>query len=117
MEQKKMELLENAGIKCEEAIYRFSGNEEMFESFLKKFLTDPSYGKLEAAIKAGDYKEAFSAGHTLKGVTANLGINSVYEVLNPLVEALRHEDKVPYDEMFAKVTQAHEKICDVIRAL
>lgn len=115
MTQEKKILLENVGVACDEAIYRFSGNEEMFERFLGKFLEDPNYGKLTEALGKKDYEEAFSAGHTMKGVTDNLGIKSVYDALIPLVEALRHKEDADYETLLAPVTASYTEVCAVIR--
>ncbi|HKM21879.1 MAG TPA: Hpt domain-containing protein [Lachnospiraceae bacterium] len=115
MTQEKKVLLEKVGIACDEAIYRFSGNEEMFERFLGKFLEDPNYEKLKEALEKKDYEEAFSAGHTLKGVTGNLAIKSVYDALIPLVEALRHKEDADYEAMMTLVTARYMEVSAAIK--
>lgn len=115
MTQEKKMFLEKVGVACDEAIYRFSGNEEMYERFLGKFLEDPNYEKLKDALAKQDYDEAFSAGHTMKGVTGNLGLKSIYDALIPLVEALRHKEEANYDTMLQDVTERYDEICAVIR--
>ena len=48
----------------------------------------------EAAMAAGDAKEAFMAAHTLKGVSQNLGFDNLYEPAVMVTEALRGADAV-----------------------
>lgn len=58
-------VLIEAGVDVSGAIERFVGNEQLFARMLKKFIDEPSYGKLCAAIEAKDEKEALEASHTL----------------------------------------------------
>ena len=115
MTQEKKMFLEKVGVACDEAIYRFSGNEEMYERFLGKFLEDPNYEKLKVALDNQDYDEAFTAGHTMKGVTGNLGLKSIYDELVPLVEALRHKEEADYNVLMQSVTARYDEVCAVIR--
>lgn len=63
------------GIDYDEGVARFVGRSDLYEEFLKKFLTDPTFPALEAAMQAKDLPAAFTAAHTLKGVTGNLSLN------------------------------------------
>lgn len=77
------------GIDYEEGVKRFAGNAEMYEKFLQKFLDDPSFQELDQAMKDKDYGTAFTAAHTLKGITGNLSMNEFYNEIVPFVDLLR----------------------------
>ena len=82
------EAYEKIGANYDDACARLMG-EEMLARFALKFLDDESMDKLEAAMAAGDAKEAFMAAHTLKGVSQNLGFDNLYEPAVVVTEALR----------------------------
>ena len=48
-------------------------NEAMIGKFVRKYANDPTYNRLTAAVEAKNWKDAFLAAHTLKGVAQNLG--------------------------------------------
>mgnify|MGYP000615219004 FL=1 len=56
---------------------------------LYKYIHDESFGELGEAIKAGDVKAAFGAAHDLKGISANMGITPVYDLVISIVEEFR----------------------------
>ena len=108
-EETKREL-EQAGIRVDQLLERFMGNEGLAERFLKKFLNDANYGKLMESVQAGDPKGAFEAAHTLKGVAGNLS-------MQPLMEDLRSDRWEEALSLMPKVTEAYEKMAAVLRAV
>lgn len=90
--------------------------EDRVARFAVKFLGDGSYQLLMDSLKAKDYKEAFRAAHSMKGVCQNLGFSQLFVSSDALTEELRGErytDKV--DGMFAKVTEDYDKTVAAIR--
>ena len=92
MDADRKELLENKGFDVDGTMRRFLNNEALYMKCLKKFLEDSSYEKLKDAYDEGNCNEAFKCAHTMKGFVANLGINSLYNLLIPMVEKLRVQD-------------------------
>ena len=92
MDALKKERLAAAGIDVDGALERFMGNDALLQRFLGKFLTDPNYAALAAAVEAGDLKGALTASHTLKGVCGNLSMPELFRLLTCQVEALRAND-------------------------
>ena len=76
---------------AKEIIARLGGMPQLVERFLGKFLADESFDRLYVALAAGETKEAFREAHTLKGVCANLGIQSLYVKASAVTELLRAE--------------------------
>lgn len=68
---------------------RFMGSEELYVRFLKKLLTDASFGQLREALLSGDTKGMEMKAHTLKGVCATLGLTELSDKFAHLVAVLR----------------------------
>ena len=73
-------LLEQGGINVNEALERMMGNEKLLSRLLGKFLEDASCERLAQAIAVQDAQAAAEAAHTLKGVSGNLSISTVYDL-------------------------------------
>lgn len=72
---------------------RFMFREEMYLRFLNMMLEDDNFPKLKAALEANDLDAAFDAAHTLKGVSANMGLTPLYNAVCEVVEPLRWRKK------------------------
>ena len=115
------EVYEKIGGDYDDVVRRLMG-EKLVRKFLLKFLDDKSYADLERTLSEGDYKEAFRAAHTLKGVCQNLSLISLYQVSSQLTEELRNEDTaVPgnpnISDYMSKVTAEYHKIIEAIQEL
>ncbi len=110
-EQKLLE----AGINYEAGLQRFSGKRELYEKFLNKFPGDESYENMEKALKAGDWDQAFSHAHTLKGVSGNLSMDELYTHLVPLVEALRNNRTEEVEALAERVKISYEAVVEALK--
>ena len=63
----------------------------LVERFVVKFLGDDSFSSLCEAMEAGKTEDAFRAAHTLKGISANLGLEQLRSSASQLTELLRGE--------------------------
>lgn len=116
-ETKNMELssLKQIGINTDSAIERFMGNESLYAKMLKKFLGEPTFAKLTAAVAEGNGQAALEASHTLKGVCGNLSIESLFDLFAEQVVLMR-ADK--WDEAYAmmpEITEKYELVTDTLR--
>ncbi len=84
----KQKLIEN-GADVEGTLHRFMGKEALFLKFLLKFKDDMNYRGLLESLDQENYEEAFKYAHTLKGVSANLGLNPIVKPASDLTELLR----------------------------
>ncbi len=91
--------------------------EERVEKILLLFLKDPSFSALEAAMQEKNWKNAFVAVHTLKGVSMNLSLKPLVECTVVLTEVLRSgsptEDPYP---LFEKLQTAYETVYKAVSA-
>lgn len=91
----------------------------LIKRFVKTFLSDPSFGELSSAMAGGDRATAFRAAHTLKGVSANLGFESLRGASGALTELLRPEaDKIPPEAagLWEEVRCSYRNTVDAITA-
>lgn len=92
-------------------------SEDMIRRFLIKFLRDPSYTDLLAALAAQDIPTAFRAAHTLKGTSATLGLDRLALAASSLTEALRGADGLPPQSLVDACTEAYQAAVDLISRL
>lgn len=114
----KQRLAEN-DVDVEGALARFVGNEALFLKFLKKFRSDMSYANLIMNLEEGNYEEAFKCAHTLKGVSANLGLNLIAKPTSELTELLRGKaasevDTERVEEEKQKLKEAYTLLIELI---
>ena len=107
------------GAKPEEAIYRFLGKEDIYKKFLKKYLEDTGIDTLKQSVAKKDAFEVFKAAHTLKGVAANLGLDSVQNKASEITEYTREKsfecfDMARLDSMIGELEDCNRKVCEVI---
>ncbi len=110
---RKKQLID-ANINVDSALERFMGNEALLERFLNKFLTDVNYKKLTDAIAANDKDGALTASHTLKGVSGNLSMTSLFSLLTCQVESFRSGDWQGAVDMMPDITEEYERIIEAI---
>ena len=109
----KQELM-GIGVDLNEVMERFMGNEALLERFLKKFPLDENFRKMEEAVATGDCQGAFTACHTLKGVTGNLSLKSLFDLVKIQVEFFRAGDFEKGAEMMPRIKEVYDQICDTI---
>lgn len=100
---------------------RFVGKEALYMRFLTMFFADDSYETLGSMLAAQDWKAAFEAAHTLKGVAGNMGLTPLYDVVCTLLELLRaggrQEDAAHYDALYAEIGREMERVRALDEAL
>ena len=89
-------------------------SEEILIKFLPRFPQDPTYDALMKAQAQHDIAAAFLAAHTLKGVSASLGLQQLADTASDLTEQLRPQTDFPEETYFTAVDKAYA--C-VIKAL
>ena len=108
-------LLTNAGVDVKGAIERFVGNEDLFARMLKKFLDEPCYGKLVAAIEDNDPKEALAASHTLKGLCGNLSLTHLFELFSEQVTLFRADEWDKAVGMMPEIGRSYDEMTGAIK--
>ncbi len=122
MDSEITEKLIDLGVDYADALHRFLGREDMYVTFLKKYLADTGVADLDRAVKAGDYENAFKAAHSLKGLAGNLGISCVATLASEITEELRNKaaadvDVTTTNELTVKLVEADGEIRKVIEMI
>ena len=97
------------------ALARFSGNENLLQTFLKEF---PEEGYLRAVRRtreSGDAAAYQAAVHTVKGTAGSLGLTKLYAASAAMMEALRAGDDAKAEALLPQVEEEYEKACQAIR--
>lgn len=95
---------------------RFLNNEAFYERCFGKYLADKSFEGLGEALKTNDAKKIFEEAHTLKGVSANMGITPIYEEVVIIVEAVRETTDVPegLEANYKKIMEYRTQLKDMV---
>lgn len=78
----------------DEAIGRFK-SDALIAKFIKLYSADTSVDDLKTSFYAQDYKSAFAAAHTLKGVLRNMAFNDFAMTVSDITENLRDGKDIP----------------------
>ena len=100
--------LEENGADVDMTLKRFMGNEAIYMKFIMKFLDDKSYASIKENLEKNNYEEVFKSAHTLKGVTANLGLDPINAAASDLCELLRGKQEPDVDT--GKVKELWEQL-------
>jgi HPt (histidine-containing phosphotransfer) domain-containing protein len=106
--------LNDLGVDTASVINRLGGNEKVYLSICKKFLTDSNYQFFIKSFYEKDDKAAEFYIHTLKGVAANLGFGSIRLLCKDILEGLKNNDRILIEQQIVKLTAEYEKIIFVL---
>lgn len=94
------------------------GGEGLVKRFVRKFLLDESYSLLRQSLEEENYKDAFRAAHTLKGVCQSLHFTRLCESSESLCDMLRTGCWRPkVDSLFLKVDEDYKQAVQAIQLL
>lgn len=101
------------GIDYANAISRFLGKEDLYFDFLRKFIANNSFHELKPAIESNDADKVFEIAHSLKGVTGNLSLYRLNQLLIPFTESVRNKDNcLEAKELFPQLEEEYQQtIC------
>ena len=108
------ELLERHGIDYAGAIERFGGNAALYERLACKYVNDPHFESLAAALRQGDAETAYHEAHSLKGVAGNLSFADLYQAASALSDVLHDGDLAAARTAVPSVREAHERVIDAL---
>ena len=95
----------------EDGLARCCGSEALYLRLVKMAADEKSFDKLTRAANEKNYKEAFEAAHSLKGVLGNLSLTPLYEKVCKMTELLRAEEKTDYAALTAETDGLRAELC------
>lgn len=96
---------------------RLSNSEALAKKFALKFKDDKSYQSLLDGLKNQDWESAFRGAHTLKGVAANLGMSSLYDISSSICEDLRGNRPFNNQEKLNKLKEVYDVCIEALNHL
>ena len=93
---------------------RFIDDEELYVSCLETFQAETGFADLRNALDKQDYTAAFDAAHTLKGVTGNLGLTPLFNVVCSMVETLRSGENEDLEGKYSRIMAEKEKVDKIL---
>jgi len=119
-EEKKEDLLlpELPGIALSSGLSRVGGNKQLYAKLLCKFRESQqkALAEIRAALQAGDRETAGRLAHTVKGVSGNLGAESLYSAAAELEKAIK-EGQQNIDHPMARFGSQLKIVMDGIKVL
>lgn len=91
-------------------------SDRLVQKFVLKYLEDPSFDQLCAAMAEQNYEEAFRAAHTIKGICQNLSFTRLLSSSSRLSEALRHGYTPEAEPLFAELQGDQQQVEKAIEA-
>ena len=113
------ELYENIGGSYD-SVLRILQMDRLIDRFIRKFLDDETFGRLMTAYATMDNTGIFESSHALKGVSANLGLNTLSAIAGEITDEFRpgRERKMDDAALSAKMDELkalYEKTQEGIR--
>jgi two-component system sensor histidine kinase/response regulator len=119
-EEKEEDLLlpELPGVSVASGLERVGGNKRLYAKLLCKFRESQqkAVAEIRAALHSGDRETAGRLAHTVKGVSGNLGAESLYRAAADLEKAIK-EGKDNIDSLLTGFGSQLKIVMDGIRAL
>ena len=84
-----LEALAAYGADTQAGLTRCMGMADFYLRLVGMELADENFAKLDAALAAGNVREAFEAAHALKGSVGNLSLTPLYTPISAITERLR----------------------------
>ncbi len=89
-------------------------NESLIERLVLKYPQEDSYELLVESMESGNYEEALTAVHTLKGLSQNLGFTPLGAACSMMNEALKAERYDNIRELYNEVITEQKKVVELI---
>ncbi|MEG0769760.1 MAG: Hpt domain-containing protein [Ruthenibacterium sp.] len=98
-----LERLRSYGADMDGAMDRFLEDVELYKTCYTAFLQDEAFPLLGKALAQKEYETAFECAHALKGITGNMGLTPLYQVICRMVEELREQKYAGLQEGYAEI--------------
>lgn len=107
--------LEKLEVDVTKTLSRFMDNEELYLTFLYRFPDENQFRELKHKIKNEEYDDGILAvAHTLKGLTANLGMNGIYQLTSRIMSDIRNSRYDNIEDIFLDLEENYNQICGTI---
>lgn len=106
--------LKDIGVDVEGTVSRFADNDELYVKFLTRYPDEDKITPVRETFAAGDYSGLNKAAHKLKGVSVNLGMNTLAEKAERVEIKAKNIDTDGLEADVAAVSAEYDLICGII---
>ena len=96
-------------VDTEKGLTMLGGNKALYHRLLKTYMSSSMYSDAVSAVESGDAAQSQVALHTLKGATANLHLEAIYEKSKELELGIKESGVMPTPEAMEEL--AHIQNC------
>ncbi|MBQ2824002.1 MAG: Hpt domain-containing protein [Oscillospiraceae bacterium] len=107
--------LKSLNVDTDGTISRFMGNEDIYVKFLAGYPAEDRMPPIYEALDSKDTDNLIMRVHKLKGVSGNLGMNTVYTRSEDAIKLLRAGIYDGVKEIITEIEADYRKICDAIK--
>lgn len=111
-----LESLKEYGCNIDVGLDRMKGKVDFYKRLLFKFPEVIEENEFRSLIEANEIDRAIERTHLIKGVTANLSIDSLYKSYTKIVDFLRQENPQAALEEFDKIENLQKELVDFIKS-
>ena len=106
------------GVNIKGGLKIVSNNKMIYLKLLKTFAANTLYSEMIEAVQAGNVEEMKAKAHAIKGVTANLSLNIVNDLIKSIESDLRESKIVTMeDEKMTEFCKAYEMTMNSVNLL
>lgn len=111
-----LESLKEYGCNIDVGLDRMKGKVDFYKRLLFKFPEVIEENEFRSLIEANEIDRAIERTHLIKGVTANLSIDSLYKSYTKIVDFLRQGNPQAALEEFDKIEILQKELVDFIKS-
>ena len=93
------------------------GNKAIYHRLLKTYASGSLYADAVAAVESGDVAKSQIALHTLKGATANLHLEAIYQKSKELEQDIKDSGSMPSAEAMVELANIQDNTLLEIAAI
>ena len=109
-----IEKLNEFGADTKAGIKRCAGNEALYLRLVGMVPENSSFNNLYEAIKNNNLSEAFNNAHALKGILANLSLDSLLKPVIEITEHLRNKDEIDYSDLINVIEEKRKELEELL---
>ncbi len=110
-----LEALKEYGCNIDVGLDRMKGKVDFYKRLLFKFPEVIEENEFRSLIESNQIDKAIEKTHLIKGVTANLSIDSLYNSYTKIVDFLRQGNPAAALEEFDKIENLQKELVDFIK--
>lgn len=111
---KLLSALKEVGVDVEGTVSRFADNDELYVKFLLRYPDEDKITPVREAFAAGDLGSLNKAAHKLKGVSINLGMNTLAEKAERIEVKAKNMDTDGLEADVADAAAEYDTVCGII---